>query len=88
MKKPRPEVGTRLPLRQSRFVWNLDSSLSTAVRQATAPEDQGGEEDNLCRLGDVVSEILADVIARRYDVSRPYARVVVEHAFHCAGEEP
>ena len=80
MEKPRPEVGTRLPLRRSRFVWNPDSSLSPAAGQATDP--------NWRRLGDVVSDILADVIARRYDVSRLYARVVVEHAFHCAGEEP
>ena len=76
MKKPRPEVGTRLPSRRSRFVWNLDSSLPSAAGQAT--------EDNWRRLGDVVS----DLIALRHDVSRPYARVVVEHAFHCAGEEP
>ena len=82
MQKPRPEVGTRLPLRRSRWIRSPDSKLSAAAGQATAPED------NWRRLGDVVSEILIDVLARRYDVSRPYARVVVEHAFHCGGEKP
>ncbi len=80
MEKPRPEVGTRLPLRRSRIVWNLDSSLPTAAGQATDP--------NWRRLGDVMSDILADVIAKRHDVSRPYTRVVAEHAFHCKGDAP
>ena len=80
MKIPRPEVGTRLPLRQSRGDWKLDCSLSTAAGQVPAPED------NWCRLGDVVSDILADVIARRHNVSQPYAHVVTEHAFNRTGK--
>ena len=40
--------------------------------------------DNWRRLGDVVS----DIIARRYDLTRQHARVVAEHVFNCTGKEP
>ena len=71
MKKPRPEVRTRLPVGRSRCVSSPDFKLSAAAGQATAPED------NWRRLGDVVS----DIIARQYDLTRQHARVVAEHNF-------
>ena len=38
--------------------------------------------DAWCRFGDVVFDILATTIARRFDLTRPYARVVAEAVLH------
>ena len=48
----------------------------------TDPQHLNQAPDTWRRLGDVVSSILVDIIARRYDVTREHARVVVEHNFN------
>ena len=47
----------------------------------TDPQRPNQEPDTWRPIGAVVSDILTDIIARRYDVTQSHARVVVEINF-------